>query len=178
MLALAILLGWYVDRKSHSQPKLIGVWRYPSEGVPARLGYSSLLSLNENGSFSKRQNYRWGSEVFEGTYSVDDNKVVFIFSTLTSVQRSNPSPAHAIDGQYTCTWAIDKSGYLSFDAQKDWFKTGALETHEIEWEVLCPGLGTTLFLEPQRQGYPVEAADNNGLQAEPQVARASAVAHE
>ena len=145
MLAFAISLGWYIERKSLLQPQLEGVWRYPSEGVPARLGYTSLLSLDVDGSFSKRQNYRSFSEIFEGTYSVDGDRIVFVYSSLINVQGSNPSVVHPIDGQYTCKWGIDKSGHLSFLPHKDWFETGGLETLGVEWEVLGPGLGTTLI---------------------------------
>jgi len=149
VLALAISLAWYVDRRSYSHPELTGVWHYPSEGVPARLGYSSLLVLGANGSFSKQQKYRWGSEVFEGTYSVNDDRVVFVVTSLTNVQLGMPATVHSIDGQYTCNWAIDLSGCLSFDPRKDWLKTGGLETHGIEWDVLCPGAGATLLGSPK-----------------------------
>ena len=66
VLALAISLAWYVDRTSQNR-KLQGVWCHQGS-----FGYSSKLNFLLDGSFTKQQNYRWGSEIFKGNYAVDE----------------------------------------------------------------------------------------------------------
>ena len=82
-LTPAILLGWCVERASRHRRDIVGTWYYPTNDLTV-LGYTSLLEIRWDGTFTKIQGYRTSRETFKGTYTVeDDGRITFHVTSKT-----------------------------------------------------------------------------------------------
>ena len=114
-LCCAILLGWYVERTSRNRRDIIGTWYYPTNDV-SLMGYSSLLEIRRNGTFTKIQGYRTHSVTYDGTYAVEDNgRVSFHVTSRKTSYISSESETEELDSYYFCRCAVDPTGYLVID---------------------------------------------------------------
>ena len=114
-LACAIALGWYVD--SRHRQSIVGTWHYPTPDECV-LGYGSTLEIRADGTFTKTQWHRSGSDTFEGTYAIDkDRRVIFHVTSKTTATdfdsffQKEPEKIK-LDATYECRCAIDPAGYL------------------------------------------------------------------
>ena len=140
---VAVTLGWYVDRHTRNHREILGTWYYPTDDVGV-FGYTSLMDLRTDGTFSKMQGYRTSHETFDGTFEIQENGIVR-FHVTTRTEGSDIAEAVAemtghgddnptitqLDSYFSCRCAVDSSGYLVIDAQ-DW-NIGNSETG-IRWE--------------------------------------------
>ena len=120
----AIALGWFVDRTQRDRQELLGTWYYPTDDVGV-LGYTSLLKLRDDGTFTKIQGYRTGHKTFDGTYEISDNGTVwFHVNKLTEgsdiIEMTGGEPTISnVKYDFRCRCAIDSAGFLVIDAH-DW----------------------------------------------------------
>ena len=144
---MSIALGWYVDHHAHGRRELLGEWYYPTNDVNVT-GYTSLLNLRKNGTFTKVQGYRMNYETFDGTYDIDENgRVDFhvtsrtegsdVFNAISRAAEqkgmeidSTPTVTQ-IDERHSCRCGIDSDGFLVIDA-KNW--NIGQESSGIQWE--------------------------------------------
>lgn len=129
VVTFAVALGWYVDRQMHDHRALTGEWCYPTNDVGV-LGYTSLLNLRSDGTFTKIQGYRTSYETFDGTYELrDDGRIRFHVTSRTEGKEMFELMAAKMDGfdyeptvtkldeQYDFRCAVDSAGYLVIDAR-------------------------------------------------------------
>jgi hypothetical protein len=118
VLSCAICLGWYVDRTSRSRRDIVGAWYYPTNDVGV-LGYTSLLEICSDGTFTKIQEHRESIDTFGGTYAVQENgRITFHVTSKTSVtipMCDREPDRRELDAYYSCRCAIDRTGYLVID---------------------------------------------------------------
>lgn len=133
----AVLFAWYVDHYSYLRREIIGRWTFPTKATPyGVLGYSSVLEIRRDGTFTKRQFYRLGEKTFSGTYTChEDGKIVFHVTQSVwdshymrflreKKRRSQDSILERIvvepkvsklDTTFVFFCAIDKAGHLVMD---------------------------------------------------------------
>jgi hypothetical protein len=116
----ALALGWYVDHRDRSRRDIIGTWHYPTPEQNL-LGYVSSLEIRADGTFTKHQMGRFGSDAFEGKYCVDKSGRI-AFHILSKTERTDfddllktAPKTKALDVEMWCRCAVDKSGYLILD---------------------------------------------------------------
>lgn len=125
VLTCAICLGWYVDRTSRNRRDILGTWYYPTNDLGV-LGYTSLLEIRSDGTFTKIQGHRECSETFDGTYSVRENgRLMFHVTAKTSENDfdrllDRKPETKKLDAHYSCRCAIDPTGYLAIDGHSSW----------------------------------------------------------
>jgi len=122
VLVCAVSVAWYVDRNLRNQRYIIGTWYYPTNDVGV-LGYTSLLEIRSDGTFTKIQGSRHGSKTFNGTHTVRENgRITFHVSSKTErwdlddVFGREPKETQ-VNASYPCRCAIDPTGYLVIDIQ-------------------------------------------------------------
>jgi hypothetical protein len=86
----------------------IGVWYYPTPELQA-VGYWETLTINEDGTFTKHQEYNQSSETYSGTYSVTDNGLVKFSVTRVVTNHEN---SFDVNRTYACRVATDLHGNL------------------------------------------------------------------
>ena len=108
---IAILFAWYVDHHS-SQNDINGTWYYPTPEEQVG-GYWETLTINEDGTFSKFQQYRTFNETFTGSYSIQPNGIV---NFLIEEKMSNAGPkageSYTIGKTYSCRCAVESKQNL------------------------------------------------------------------
>lgn len=130
----AISTGWYVDQHADKNRELLGTWYYPTGegGAPVPLDTSE-LSIRKDGTFTKVQSSRSGSEAFSGTYVIKENgrvdfhvlsasKITKLYSrdefgNFISVNRE--PIVTQLDLHYPCRCAVDSAGYLMIE-ENEW----------------------------------------------------------
>ena len=106
---VGILFAWYVDR-TNSDNDISGVWYYPSEEINLS-GYWETLTIRADGTFTKHEQYRFGSETYEGEYWRSQNGVVTFHASKKRIG-SNLSESVVVDAEFQCRCAIDTNNNL------------------------------------------------------------------
>ncbi len=92
----------------------MGIWHYPTPDI-ALSGYWETLTIRSDGTFTKHQQDRIGSETYGGTYSVAEDGLVTFH--VTSKQYDNGSVPSQIklfnvDAVFRLRVAVDSQGNL------------------------------------------------------------------
>ena len=131
VLAVALAVGWYVDRNRDKRTDFLGQWYYPTneDGV---FGYTSLIDFGPNGTFKKIQGYRTSYETFVGTYNIDENGRIDVHITkktsgcdiskmlseiIEDAKHVEPKTTE-LDAYFNCRCAIAPTGQLIIDARE------------------------------------------------------------
>ena len=71
----AVSICWWLDHADRSRRDIVGVWYFPN-GDFIQMGYRTTLEIREDGTFTKTQDTRGGSSIFNGTYVANENGTV------------------------------------------------------------------------------------------------------
>lgn len=110
--ATGIFFAWALYYRK--QVAFAGDWFYPTPDDHLS-GYWETLTIRPDGTFTKLEMARFGSESYSGTYSVADNGVVTFHVTQKQYDPGSIPPAvetFAVDKSYDCRVAIDSHGNL------------------------------------------------------------------
>ena len=111
------------ESTSHRQ-KLLGDWYFPHNEASV-LGYTSLLRLRPDSTFTKIQSHRLSYATFEGTYQLQDDGRLILQLKKKSIAsdfvddtgKTYPPSETKVDIHYRCKFEIDPKGYLVLDAK-------------------------------------------------------------
>lgn len=135
---LAVGMAWYVERTRHRMD-LHGTWYYPTKGR-GLYGYTSMLEIKPDGTFTKTQGSRTLVEIFAGSYSEErSGAITFHVTKKTQKNRSSNSQFDPVvtilDENYRRRCAVDGSGYLIIEKvdSANFWRTDTRDSG-IKWE--------------------------------------------
>ena len=142
---LAVCLAWYVDRVNSNKTAIVGAWYYPSPLVSV-LGYREVLTIRDDGSFTKEHRHRTFLETYSGHYNVLPNGLV----VFHIVKKEPDSASMANDDlDIECACGFDQSGNLLIQPTNELHLDHGNYSAEfdglpIEWQIYSP-------MSPQQQ---------------------------
>ncbi len=130
MVIVALGLGWYLDHNDPRRTEIVGTWHFPYKSLPyGQMGYYTMLTIYEDGTFTKEEIFRSHSDTYEGTYHVEKDGIINFhvvkktiktdldehFSEIYKKMNQDPPPKRlpiTLDVNYELRCAVDKAGFL------------------------------------------------------------------
>jgi hypothetical protein len=138
---VAVLLAWYVDHNREHRGDVVGVWYYPTPDVSLS-GYWETLTISSDGTFTKLEQGRVGSETYSGTYSIAKDGLVTFHVTSKQFNYGKIPPqieVYDVDAKFRCRVALDPHANLviaNLNAQppSDSVRIVMPDTLDVDWQ--------------------------------------------
>ena len=115
MAITGLVFGWIMDHNQRTS--IVGEWYYPHKQVSV-MGYNSAFEFRADGTFTKTQNSRGSTSIFDGEYSIDENDQLTLNltskTTKTGIEEllDHEPESQNLGVVYSLKYAINRNGDL------------------------------------------------------------------